>query len=551
MTSNDRMLLPIAGMTCVHCETAVSTALTQAGARDVEADFRRGEATFTLPEGIDPANLQAAVRAAGYQPGPTEALAPTPITPHPGAREPDYDLAILGSGSAGFAAAIKAREQGARIVMVERGTVGGTCVNIGCVPSKALLRAAETYHAAGYHPFQGIETHAGTVDLARTVAQKNDLVAYLRQAKYSNLIGEYDWEFIQGEARFTGPDALVVGDRTIRAAHYLIATGARPSVPPIPGLGEAGHLTSTEALDLTQVPRSLVVIGAGYIALELGQLFRHFGSEVTILQRGQRLLPEYEPEIGDVVGTMLERTGIRVLTGTHVQRVGRDEAGRRLLADVNGAAEVLEAEQILAAAGRAPNVETLNLAAAGVKTDPRGAVVVDAQLRTTNPRIFAAGDVTLGPQYVYVAAYQGGLVADNALKGTSRPSDLTALPGVIFTNPQIATVGLTEAQARAAGHEVKTAMLPIDAVPRAQVNYEDIGVFKLVADAATDRVLGAHVVAGNAGDVVYAATLAVKHGLTVADLVESFAPYLTMAEGLKLGALAFDRDVSRLSCCAA
>jgi mercuric reductase len=293
-----------------------------------------------------------------------------------------------------------------------------------------------------------------------------------------------------------------------------------------------------------------VVIGAGYIALELGQLFRHLGSEVTILQRGVRLLPDYEPEVGDAVGVMLERKGIRLLTGTHVQYVERVDRGQRLHVETGGTPEVLEYEHILVAAGRSPNVDSLGLSSAGVETDHRGAVVIDAQLRTSNPRIFAAGDVTLSPQYVYVAAYQGGLATDNALNNAGRTCDLTALPGVIFTDPQVATVGLTQHGAEVLGHQVKTAMLPIGAIPRAKVNYQDVGVFKLIADAVTDQVLGAHVVADNAGDVIYAATLAVKHGLTVADLAESFAPYLTMAEGLKLAALALDRDVSKLSCCA-
>ncbi len=551
MTSSDRYRLPIAGMTCAHCEVVISTTLQSVGAQNIHADWKQGEATFSLPAEADSAVLARAVRAAGYQPGPLESPGPTPMTPRPTAGSAEYDLAIIGSGAAGFGAAIKAREQGARVIMVERSTIGGTCVNIGCVPSKTLLQAAETYHTAGHHPFQGIETHAGEVDLGQAVAQKNDLVSYLRQAKYSNLIGEYDWEVVQGEARFTGADTLTVGDRTIRSSAFLVATGARPTVPAIPGLETASYQTSTETLDLTHVPRSLVVIGAGYIALELGQLFRHLGSEVTILQRGERLLPEYEPEVAEAVTTMLGRKGIRVLTGTHVQRVERDDQGQRLHVETNGTPEMLEAEHILVAAGRSPNVETLDLSAAGVETDGRGAIVVDAHLRTTNPRIYAAGDVTLCPQYVYVAAYQGGLAIDNALNGANRPCDLTALPGVIFTDPQVATVGLTAQQAQALGHEVKTAVLPIDAVPRAQVNYQDVGVFKLVADATTDRVLGAHIVADNAGDVIYAATLAVRHGLTVADLAESFAPYLTMAEGLKLGALTFDRDVSKLSCCAA
>ncbi len=548
--SNDRARLPVAGMTCPHCETTVRGALAAAGARDVHADFRHGEATFRLGEDVDPVALQAAVRDAGYRPGQVELPAPPPIAP----RRPDgaaYDLAIVGSGSAAFAAAIAAREQDARVVMVERGAVGGTCVNIGCVPSKTLLRGAEVYHVAGHHPFRGVETRADGVDFGQTVAQKDELVAQLRRDKYANLIDEYGWEFVPGEARFLDRATFAVGGRTIRAGSIIVATGARPAVPPIPGLAEAGYLTSTEALDLTHAPRSLVVIGAGYIALELGQLFRRLGSAVTLLQRGARLMPDDEPEVGEAIGAMLNREGIRVLTGTHVQRVERVDAIRRLSVVVNGEPQLLAAEQILVAAGRSPNVEALNLPAAGIETDARGAIVVDDQLRTTNPAVFAAGDVTLCPQYVYVAAYQGGLAAENALAGAEKPCDLTALPGVIFTDPQVATVGFTEERARAAGYQVKTSLLPLSAVPRAQVNYEELGIFKLVADAATDWVLGAHIVAGNAGDVIYAATLAVKHRLSVADLVASFAPYLTTAEGLKLGALAFDRDVAKLSCCAA
>lgn len=464
-----------------------------------------------------------------------------------------YDLAVIGSGSAAFAAAITAREQGAQVVMVERGTIGGTCVNIGCVPSKTLLKAAETYHAAGHHPFAGIETDAGGVELGETTAQKDRLVGHLRQEKYANLIDLYGWEMItgQGDARFLDAATLAVGSRTIQAQHFLIATGARPAIPPIPGLADSGYLTSTTALELTALPRSLVVIGAGYIALELGQLFRRLGTEVTILQRGNRLLAEAEPEVSEAVEVLLAREGIEVLTGAHIQRVARNGSERQVHVHVDGTERVLRGEQVLVATGRTPNVDALQLPAAGIETDEGGAIRVDAQLRTSNPRVFAAGDVTLAPQYVYVAAYQGGLAAENALTHANRTVDLRALPGVIFTDPQIATVGLTEAQARETGIEVKTSVLPIDAVPRAQVNYEAVGVFKLVADAATNQVLGAHIVASNAGEVVSAATLAVKHGLTVTDLVESFAPYLTMAEGLKLAALAFDRDVAKLSCCAA
>jgi len=304
-------------------------------------------------------------------------------------------------------------------------------------------------------------------------------------------------------------------------------------------------------MELDRLPASLAIIGAGYIALEQGQIFRHLGSAVTIMQRGPRLLPDYEPEVAEAAHQMLDRLGTQVLTGSQIQRVERTARGRCLHLICDGRMEMIEAEQILVATGRQPNTDVLNLDQAGVDRDTRGAPVVNEHLRTTNPRIFAAGDVTLAPQFVYVAAYQGRLAAENALTATPRAVDLRAVPSVIFTEPQIASVGLTRTQAQAAGFAVQSTDLPLGAVPRAQVNVESEGVFVLVADAASGRLLGVQVVAGNAGEVIYAATLAVKYGLTVTDLVESFAPYLTMAEGLKLGALSFGRDVAKLSCCAA
>jgi len=215
-----------------------------------------------------------------------------------------------------------------------------------------------------------------------------------------------------------------------------------------------------------------------------------------------------------------------------------------------GKKKVVESEHLLVATGRKSNTDSLNLSSAGVEIGKRKEIVIDDYARTRNEKIYAAGDVTLGPQFVYVVAYEGGIVADNAIGGLNKKLDLSVVPGVTFTNPQIATVGLTEQQAKEKGYEVKTSVLPLDAVSRALVNHETTGVFKLIADAKTLKVLGVHIVSENAGDVIYAAILAVKFGLTVEDLTESFAPYLTMAEGLKLAALTFDKDVSKLSCCA-
>lgn len=565
--------MPIEGMTCAHCEQSVRVALQEIGARDVRASFRRGEATFKMPapEGAS-ARLREAVLDAGYQPGeilPIDSArkersalpGTTASAVGRGAQnepEVEYDLAIIGSGGAAMAAAITAVESGARVVMLERGTIGGTCVNIGCVPSKTLLRASEIYREAAHHTFKGIETSASRVDMASLVAQKDELVAQMRQEKYAGLIDEYGWDLIRGEARFVNEETLAVGDRRIRAASYVIATGADPAIPSIPGLQEAGYLTSTEALALTELPETLFIIGAGYIALELGQLFSRLGTRVTLVQRGPRLLDEYEPEIGDQMLKVLTNQGIEVITGAHVERVERVEriadrrgSKRRVQLTAKGKSQVHEVDEVLVATGRRPNTVALNLQAGSIEIDDRGAVVVDEQLRTTNPRVWAAGDVTLAPQFVYVASYEGKLVAENAIKGAGRAIDFTALPAVIFTTPQVAVVGLTEQQARALGHAIKSTVLPLDVVPRAQVNHDTVGFIKMVAEEGSNRILGVHMVGENAGDVIYAGTLAVKYGLTVQDLVESFAPYLTMAESLKLAAQSFDRDVHKLSCCAA
>ncbi|MER3419645.1 MAG: mercury(II) reductase, partial [Chloroflexota bacterium] len=429
---------------------------------------------------------------------------------------------------------------------------GGTCVNVGCVPSKVLLRVAEIYHLAGRHPFAGLETRAGRVNLAALIAQKDELVAALRREKYLDLVQAYDWELRRGHAQFLDDRTLAVDGQPLRARVYLIATGAAPFIPPIPGLAECGYLTSTTALELRDLPVSMAVIGGNAIGLELGQAFARLGVHVTVLEVLDRIAPFEEPEVSAALAQALTDEGMTVITGAHITRVerlpGRPE--RRLSFQVDGAERQIEVDEVLVATGRRPNSAELGLERAGIATDDRGAVVVDATLRTTNPRVWAAGDVTPSPQFVYLAAYQGRLAAENALTGAGRTVDLSALPRITFTSPSVAAVGLGEAEARNAGHRVTTSVLPLHAVARAVVNRDERGLFKLVAEAESGRILGVHILAENAGDVIYAAELAVKFKLTVQDLVDTFGPYLTMAEGLRLAAQAFAKDVTKLSCCA-
>ncbi len=471
-----------------------------------------------------------------------------------------YDLAVIGSGSAGFAAAITARDAGASVVMIERGTVGGTCVNTGCVPSKALLAAAAARHGAGDQRFPGIATQAGPVDMAALTGGKDDLAAAMRAGKYTGLAADYGWEIIAGTARFTGgPDAPVLqvrlndgGTATVEAGQYLVATGAAPWIPPIGGLAGAGYLTSTTAMELTELPESMLVIGGNAVGLELAQMFARLGVTVTVAEALDRLAPFDEPEVSAAIEDAFEDEGITILTAAAVMSVRGDATARSAIITTAGGPErELAYGQILVAAGRRPVTAGLNLAAAGVKTGGRGEIATDEYQRTANPRIWAAGDVTGGPQFVYTAAAQGSAAAANALQNAGRAVDYAALPRVTFTSPAIASAGLTETELTGQGVACDCRVLPLSAVPRAVVARDTRGVVKLVAEAGTGRVRGVHAVADGAGEMITAASYAIRARMTVTDLAQAWAPYLTMSEGLRLAAQAFSRDVSRLSCCAA
>lgn len=472
--------------------------------------------------------------------------------PEPTACGPsDFDLVIVGSGSAGFAAAIRARTFDATVAMVEAGTVGGTCVNVGCVPSKALLAASRAYRTAGHHPFPGVASTQAGVDMTALVAGKDEVVTALRNEKYLDLATEHGFEILRGHGTFTGPHQLSVDGRELRAHAFLLATGATASVPPIPGLEETGYLTSTTAMAIDRLPESLVVVGGSSVGLELGQLFAGLGTKVTVVEAQGRLAPGEEPEVSAWITQALADQGVDAVTSATVVATGRAAGHKAVIVERGGCQRAIEAEEILVATGRRPLLEGLGTEAAGVELDRHGGLVLDDELRTTNPAVFAAGDVTGGPQFVYVAAAQGTLAADNAVGGTHRAMDYTALPRVTFTTPTIAAVGLTDAQARAAGLDCECRTLELVHVPRARVARDTRGGIKLVAERASGRVLGLSAVAEGAGDLALAGVYAVKFGLSVTDLAGTWAPYLTMAEAVKLVAQTFGTDVSKLSCCAA
>ena len=461
-----------------------------------------------------------------------------------------YDLAVIGAGSAGFSAAITAAEQGATVALIGHGTIGGTCVNVGCVPSKTMIRAAEAlYGARSASRFPGIFGDAQVDDWQSLIAAKDDLVTTLRQKKYADLLPEYDGlTYLEGTARLNGAGVLVEGG-LVAAGKIIIATGGRPAVPPIPGIESVAYLTSTTLLELETLPRSLIVIGGGYIGAELAQMMARMGVAVTVVYRS-RLLPQVEPEVSEALATVFHAEGITLHCGIAYDACREDETGVTVCVKQGGEPIELKAERLLIATGRTANTEALGLDEAGIEQDSRGAIVVDDRMRTSKPGVYAAGDVTDRDQFVYMAAYGAKLAALNALNGDSLAYKNSAMPWVVFTDPQVAGVGLSEAAAKAAGHEVKTSIVPLDQVPRALAARDTRGLIKLVADAGTDRLLGGQILAPEGADSIQTLALALKFGMTAKALAGTIFPYLTTVEGLKLAAQTFDKDVAKLSCCA-
>lgn len=461
-----------------------------------------------------------------------------------------YALIVIGAGSAGFSAAITAAEQGARVALIGDGLIGGTCVNIGCVPSKTMIRAAEAVHDARVAcRFNGIVGNASINDWSALMADKDDLVADLRQKKYIDLINAYDKiEYLEGAAILVD-GGVQVGDKKIAAKRVIIATGATPAIPDISGLNEVPYLTSTSALEIKEIPSSLIVMGGGYIGCELAQLFTRAGTSVTLLTRS-KLLSETEPEVSDALTEYLRAEGINVKSNLSYVSASTSKAGVSLSIMTDQSEETLEAEHLLVTTGRKPNTDGLGLQAAGVKILPSGAISVDEHMRTSRPGVYAAGDVTGRDQFVYMAAYGAKLAAKNALSSDGRTYENESMPWVVFTDPQVAGAGLSEAQAKAAGFTVKTSTVPLEYVPRALAAHDTRGLIKLVANKENDRLLGAQILAPEGSDSIQTIVLALKFNMTVKDLGETIFPYLTTVEGLKLAAQGFDKDVAKLSCCA-
>ena len=557
--------LKITGMTCDSCAAHVKEALEKVpGVQSALVSYPKGTAQLAIVPGTSPDALTAAVAGLGYK----ATLADAPLADnrvglldkvrgwmaaaekHSG-NEPPVQVAVIGSGGAAMAAALKAVEQGAQVTLIERGTIGGTCVNVGCVPSKIMIRAAHIAHLRRESPFDGgMPPTPPTILRERLLAQQQARVEELRHAKYEGILdGNSAITVLHGEARFKDDQSLIVslnegGERVVMFDRCLVATGASPAMPPIPGLKESPYWTSTEALVSDTIPERLAVIGSSVVALELAQAFARLGSQVTILARSTLFASE-DPAIGEAVTAAFRAEGITVLTQTQASAVTYSDR-QFILTTPQGE---LRADQLFVATGRAPNTTSLDLERAGVALDSQHRIVIDKGMRTSAPNIYAAGDCTDQPQYVYVAAAAGTRAGIN-MTGGDATLDLDAMPAVVFTDPQVATVGYSEAEAQRIGLQTDSRTLTLDNVPRALANFDTRGFIKLVAEAGSGRILGVQAVTPEAGEIIQTAAIAIRARMTVQDLANQLFTYLTMVEGLKLVAQTFSKDVTQLSCCA-
>ncbi len=471
-----------------------------------------------------------------------------------------FDLVILGAGSTAFAAALRAAEMGKTVAMTEARVLGGTCANRGCLPSKNLIEAARIFHESRSPRYPGLLPAEMKLDFTALIDQKDEVIRGYRAKKYQSILSGSDHiRVFNGNARFTGPKEVTVNGTVLTGSRFLVATGSSPAIPEIPGISEVPYLTSDlltsmEDMEMKELPATMIILGGGYIALELGQMFSRFGTDVTILERSGRVLPAHEPEISESVMKMLRDEGIALHTGVAVSRVHGDAKQVALSVQINGQQRELRAEKLMIAVGRRPNTASLALELPKVETDAHGFITVNDELRTSAQHVYAAGDA-IGPytgseMATPVGAQDGGIAAENALGDKGQKVDHAVIPRAIFIDPQVAVVGLSEAEAIARGYQCDCRTIPISLVPRAGAVRDTSGTIKMVADANTGRVLGVSIHGLNAAEVIHEAAMGLRFGAHIEDFAKMLHVFPTMAEALKIVALSYTKNVATMSCCA-
>ncbi len=463
----------------------------------------------------------------------------------------DYDLIIIGGGSAAFAAAIKASELEKKTLMINDGLpIGGTCVNVGCVPSKTLIRAAEAFHNANHPNFTGIISGENRINFKEIIQQKRELVEDLRQKKYVDVIGDdSNVTVLKGKGKLIDKNTVEVSGERKSASVILIATGSSTYIPDIRGLKEAGYYTNDTLYELEELPEHIIVLGGRYIALENAQMFARLGSKVTVLQRSKRIIPTEMPEVSETLTKYLREEGIEIKTGVTINSVSEHNGNVSISISIDGKEEIVEGTHLFVATGRKGNTTNMGIENLGVELHGNGFIKTDKYNRTNIPNIFSAGDVTGEHLFVYTAAYAGALAVENAFGENLKEKDYSVLPWVVFTDPQIAGVGFDEDQAQKAGINFDVSKIELKDVPRSLAARNVKGFIKLIRNNDNDRLIGARILASEGSQLLMEISLAIKYGITTEELKNMFHPYLTLSEGVKLAAITFNKDVNKLSCC--
>ena len=564
-----KIKINVDGMTCEHCVTSLNKAVNKVkGVVKVDTSLAKKESLILAADDIKVEDIKKSIENAGYKPLSHETVNVSETELEKSGTETgnaaekkhnyDYDLIVIGGGSAAFSAAIKFADEGKKVCVIENWIIGGTCLNRGCVPSKHLLEAARIYYEPLSNKFKGIETKQARIDVKELIKVKTELLDSLREMKYYNVLKGYgNITFIEGRGSFASKNSVKVvpNDKNkesfnITSEKFIIATGSKNQIINIEGLEDAGYITNEEILKLDYLTETLLILGTRAVSLEFAQMFRRFGSKVAVIGRSGRILLNEEPEISESLIEILKKEGIEFLLNSKINRLYKENGKKFAEIKTETGIKTVSFDEFLMATGVIGNTEGLNLEAVGVETDEDGFVKADDELKTANPDIYACGDVTGLTRLVTTAAYDGKIAAENMLHMKHLKVDYSAVAHTIFTDPEVSSVGLTEEAAVKKGYDVIKTVFPVEYVPKARSIFKTDGVIKMIADKKTGRVLGVHMVAHNSSETIQQASVYLQNGYNIQQIGEEIGVYPTMAEGLKLAAQTFTKDVSKLSCCA-
>ena len=543
------LALDIRGMSCDHCAAFIEKKLKEKKGitgQQVRYGSHSGEITYD-PAIISKQDIVDTINAIGNY----RAVEKTDV---PARSKDHFDLIIIGGGSAAFSAAIKAESLGLSTLMINDGLdFGGTCVNVGCVPSKNLIRAGEAAYHATHSNFEGIRPKGADIDFTQIIKGKKKLVAALQEKKYMNVVSDFEnLTMLKGWAKFKDSKTIEVNGKDYKALKFLIATGATTNIPDIEGLNKIGYLTHVSLFDLEEKPESMTIMGAGYIGLEIAMAYNRLGVKVRLIEFTDRVLRTQTPDVSEVLETQMRKEGIALLP--NFRAVKFEKQGNEVI--IHGQypdgslRRIVEKGKVVVATGTKPNTSNLGLENIGLELTPSGHIAVNEKMETNLSHLYAVGDVASTPAYVYTAAWEGKTAVENAFSGAESKADYSSLPWVVFTDPQVAGAGLDEVQAEAQGIPFEVSKLELKDVPRAIAANDTRGFIKLIRHTETDKLIGARVVAPEGGELIQPLSMAIKYGITIKDLADNFYPYLTLGEGIKLAAITFGKDVSKLSCCA-